>query len=171
MSQPTPNRPSAGGEIDSRLEKLDRRLRAVQDELMPEREARPVRVAEAAAPPPPPGPAPPPPPPAAALPPPATVTAVHSKLITSLRELLDAYETLLIHFPAPDPPRRDRTEPAVPQSISAGPFPSVEAVRAFRDELASLPGVETVSVGAYEGEDRAIFDVKLTEPRLPDASA
>jgi hypothetical protein len=183
MSPPTPE----GREIDSRLEELDRRLRAVQDELLPEREPRPVRGVQDAprppdAPPPPaepprpPDPPPPPParlepaPAAAAIPSPASVTTAHSKLVSSLRELLGAYESLLGQFPAPAADRPTRPAPE-PQSISAGPFPSTGAVRAFRDSLASLPGVETVVIRAYEGQDRAIFDLKLTEPRRSDGSA
>jgi hypothetical protein len=165
MSQPTPE----GREIDSRLEELDRRLRAVQDELLPERESRPVRVAEDAPPPPPPRAAPPPPPPPLprpAPPPAVPITAVHSKLISSLRDLLDAYESLLTEFP-PRPPYPPAPGEPEPQAVSAGPFPDTDAVRAFRDSLAALPGVETVAIRAYEGQDRAIFDIKL----LPDGSA
>lgn len=165
MSQPTPE----GGEIDSRLEELDRRLRAVQDELLPEREPRRVRgVEDAPGPPPgpPPQPEPPPPPP----PRPAAVTAVHTKLVSSLRELLGAYESLLDQFP-PSDARRPAPEPPEPQTIAAGPFPTTDAVRVFRDALAALPGVETVVIRAYEGQDRAVFDVKLTGPQLPGGSA
>jgi outer membrane biosynthesis protein TonB len=196
MSQPT----FEGREIDSRLEELDRRLRAVQEDLLPEGEPRPVRDGEAVSPPeppeppappeppepPPPAPDPPPPPPApppppraerppppprpAAPPSPAGVTTVHSKLVSSLRELLGAYEELLDQFPSADPPRSAPAQPE-PPTISAGPFENTDAVRAFRDVLARLPDVETVVVRAYEGEDRAIFDVKLTEPQLADGSA
>ena len=179
MSQPTPE----GGEIDSRLEELDRRLRAVQDELLPEREPRRVRGVEDApgaplgprpAPEPPsalePPPPPPPPPRPAVGPPPAGVTAVHTKLVSSLHELLGAYESLLDQYP-PSDARRPAPEPPEPQTIAAGPFPTIDAVGLFRDALVALPGVETVVVRAYEGQDRAIFDVKLTGPQLPGGSA
>ena len=41
----------------------------------------------------------------------------------------------------------------------------------FRDALAAIPGVRTVVMRGYEGEDRAIFDVQLIGPRPDQRSA
>ena len=47
--------------------------------------------------------------------------------------------------------------------VTAGPFANIDAVRAFEAELASMPGVRSVTVRGYEGDDRAIFDVEIGE--------
>ena len=177
--------PRMGRDIDERLADLDRRLREVQAELMPGRGPRPAAESSTPPdlppvpepPPPPPEPPPPeppppppaPPPPAPPVPPPlpsagaAPLTELHAKLLASFRGLLDAYEWLLAQAaqqPAPPPP-----EPAVHGAgVTAGPFASTDAVRAFEAQLAGLPSVRMVSVRGYEGADRAIFDVDIREP-------
>jgi hypothetical protein len=49
-------------------------------------------------------------------------------------------------------------------TISAGPFTSIDAVRAFERELSALPGVREVTVRGYVGGDRAVIDVQLSTP-------
>jgi hypothetical protein len=49
-------------------------------------------------------------------------------------------------------------------TISAGPFASIDALRAFEQELARLPGVREVEVRAYKGDDRALIEVQLFSP-------
>ncbi len=77
--------------VDGYLAEIDRRLREVQLGLAPEREPAPVRAATAAKPP---RPEPPRPPHTDEPPrPPHTDDVVTSKLIASMRELLDALES------------------------------------------------------------------------------
>jgi hypothetical protein len=45
--------------------------------------------------------------------------------------------------------------------MSAGPFPSIEALHDFEAALARVRGVRDVVVRGYEGTDRAIIDVRL----------
>lgn len=109
-------------------------------------------------------PLPPPPPPPGAPP----LTELHVKLLASFRQLLDAYEWLLTqaaHPPAPPPPPAAVSaapEPRPSVGVTAGPFPSTDAVREFESLLAALPGVRAVSVRGYEGDDRAIFSVEFS---------
>jgi len=63
--------------------------------------------------------------------------------------------------PASRPARRS-TDPTH-ATISAGPFPSIESVRAFEAAIQGLPGVREVDVRAYEGTDRAVIDVRLDQ--------
>jgi hypothetical protein len=46
--------------------------------------------------------------------------------------------------------------------MSAGPFPTPDAVREFEQAVSNLPGVREVALRAYEGTDRAVIDVRLT---------
>ncbi len=124
-------------------------------------------------PPPPPVPGPPPPPPAeppvpAEPPPPPPIPEpaldagvqiralieLSERLIASMRELLDGYERVLTL------PHRRRPEPTH-VSMSAGPFPSMEALHDFEAALSRVRGVRDVVVRGYEGTDRAIIDVRL----------
>ena len=108
---------------------------------------------------PPPIPEPPAPPP---IPEPAldsnrraqAVTELSERLIASMRELLDGYERVLA------PSARARPEPAR-VTLSAGPFASIESLHEFEEALARLPGVRDILVRGYEGNDRAIIDVRL----------
>jgi hypothetical protein len=50
-------------------------------------------------------------------------------------------------------------------TVSAGPFTSTAALRAFEQTLSGIPGVREVSVRSYEGEDRAIVDVRLDQAK------
>ncbi len=48
-------------------------------------------------------------------------------------------------------------------TIAAGPFASIEEVRAFERELAAVRGVRDVTVRGYEGAARAIIDVRFAD--------
>jgi hypothetical protein len=49
-------------------------------------------------------------------------------------------------------------------TISAGPFDTLEALREFEVRLSALNGVGEVTVRGYEGDDRAVIDVRLDGP-------
>jgi hypothetical protein len=83
-------------------------------------------------------------------------------LLASTRELLAGYERVLLGEPPPRPAPRRRGEPPV-LSVSAAPFPSIGAVRAFEAAIERLPGVREVAVRGYEGSDRAVLDVRLVD--------
>ena len=80
-----------------------------------------------------------------------------------MRVLLSAYEA------------RDRADCRVPSegagsvrsefTVAAGPFASTESLRKFERTLAAIPDVREVAIRGYEGEDRAIVDVRFNEPR------
>ncbi len=160
-------------DLDTRLAEIDRKLREIQAELVPGREPAPHRgrtgplatiLERARQEPPERGPE--------HLEQPRTpelthqivaLTEVHAKILSSMRELLDAYESVLTQMSrsASAPERPDAGEP----TVSAGPFASTEAMRAFERTLAVIPGVREVAVRGYEGEDRAILDVRLSERR------
>jgi hypothetical protein len=176
--------------LEAHLAEMDRMLRDVQAELAPDRDPGPALVPEASEaaipdppvpspppipepPPPPPVPGPPPPPPAeppvpAEPPPPPPIPEpaldasvqiralieLSERLIASMRELLDGYARVLTL------PHRRRPEPSH-VSMSAGPFPSIEALHDFEAALARVRGVRDVVVRGYEGTDRAIIDVRL----------
>jgi hypothetical protein len=77
-----------------------------------------------------------------------------------MRALLEAYEAALARLSAPGqgPALREFT-------VAAGPFASTESLRKFERMLAAIPDVRDVAIRGYEGEDRAIVDVRLNEPR------
>lgn len=122
-----------GGDLEARLAEIDRKLHAIQAELVPEREP----LGQIAA-----------------------LTELHAKLLSSMQELLTAYQDVLAHEPGPG----GGVEPSQPDGLglSAGPFASTQALRAFEHALSRLPGVRDVAVRGYEGS-RAIFDVQLSE--------
>jgi hypothetical protein len=68
--------------------------------------------------------------------------------------------------PAPSPPLAG-PEPSAPAgelvTLSAGPFSTIGAVRAFERELTAVPGVRDVLLRGYEGDDHAVFDVRVGE--------
>jgi hypothetical protein len=153
--------------IDARLAEIDRRLGSIQTGLAVENDEQPAVE--------------PSPGPDAALPPrvevepeavpsgarqdPAALVdelrrlaAAQEQVLESTRQLLRAYEAALAHV--------SPTEPAVREfSVSAGPFPSTEALRGFERMLSQIPQVREVAVRGYEGEDRAIVDVHLFEAK------
>jgi hypothetical protein len=49
-------------------------------------------------------------------------------------------------------------------TISAGPFGTLDALREFERRLSALTGVGEVTVRGYEGDDRAVIDVRLDGP-------
>ncbi|HET9104523.1 MAG TPA: hypothetical protein VFN55_14300 [Solirubrobacteraceae bacterium] len=63
---------------------------------------------------------------------------------------------------APDRPPPPAATAAGALTVAAGPFPSVDAVRAFERTLAALPGVDSAEVRGYESGDRAVVDVHLS---------
>ena len=210
---------SGASELDARLAEIDRRLRCIQAELVPERElaevtpvigsapepplAEPPLAAPPLAAPPlaepplaepplaapplaaPPLPAPPlpaPPLPEPPLPEPplaapplaaprltepddpiralAALTELQERLLGSIRELLSAYETVFARL------RRVGPEATVHEfTVSAGPFTTTGALREFEQRLSGISGVREVTVRSYEGEDRAIVDVRLGEAK------
>jgi hypothetical protein len=95
------------------------------------------------------------------------LTDLATTLLGSIRELLAGYERVLVHDRSAPPPAAARRpviarvhdDPGV--TISAGPFASLEAVRAFEETVSRLPGVRDVAVRGYEGSDRAIIEVRL----------
>ena len=46
--------------------------------------------------------------------------------------------------------------------VAAGPFANTDAVRAFGRAVSALPGVSEVTLRAYAGATRAVFDVQLS---------
>jgi hypothetical protein len=163
--------------LGAHLAEMDRMLRDVQAELVPDAPAAAIPDPPAPAPsPPPPPPIPEPPPPAPPIPeppipeppppPPVPEPALDSslqiqalselseRLIASMRELLDGYERVL------SLPHRRRAE-STHVTLSAGPFASIETLHEFEETLARVRGVRDVVVRGYEGNDRAIIDVRL----------
>jgi hypothetical protein len=159
---------------------MDRLLRDVQVGLVPGREPAPLLTIPEPPPastvpapdPPPASTVPAPDPPATA--PPATdslqlqaLSELSARLLSSTRELLAGYERVLIpsarlHSPPTRRTPRQRTEsPDV--TLAAGPFASLEALREFERAVSQLPGVRDVAVRGYEGNDRAIIEVRLDQ--------
>lgn len=87
---------------------------------------------------------------------------MHAKLLSAMRDLLDAYGWTLQQLPVAADLLRPG-EPA-PVSLSVGPFADTTAVRAFESELERIPGVRGVVLRGYEGENRAMFDVQVSAP-------
>lgn len=146
--------------LDARLAEIDRRLLTIQSGLAPAAEAAPVaeaaqpeRATQAVVPP-------------EAAPVPKRLSAEDrqlSELVARLTALLDAHERLL----ASARELTDRRDPAATGpsvGVSAGPFASTEALRRFERALQALPGVRSAVVREYEGADRAVIDVHLSEP-------
>jgi hypothetical protein len=166
--------------LDARLAEIDRRLRTIQSELAPaaeaaraEREPRaPVIPPEAA------------PVPMRVADLPARPRAVEPSdrrgerpdsrgeppdgrevagLVARLTELVQAHQRLLASA-REQAERREPIETGPSVSVSAGPFADTEALRRFEQALQTLPQVRRVAVREYEGADRAIVDVHLSEP-------
>jgi hypothetical protein len=159
---------------------MDGLLREIQVELSPDRQPAPALDS---APEPDPAPAPEPrlmpdsEPAAATLPHDApaptpdphiqTHVELSARLLASMRELLAGYERVLVGRAAPPAARRPaRRRPDTPDvTLSAAPFPSLEALHEFEAAVARLQGVRGVAVQGYEGTDRAIIEVRLDPPR------
>jgi hypothetical protein len=85
---------------------------------------------------------------------------LHERLLTSMRVLLSAYEAAIAKLPT------SGEGSAVQEfTVAAGPFASTESLRKFERTLAAIPDVREVAIRGYEGEDRAIVDVRFNEPR------
>jgi hypothetical protein len=146
--------------LGAHLAEMDRLLRDIQTELLPEREPAPVLADDAPAP--------------DGVPPhTATVqalTELSARLLASMRELLAGYEGVLVGGSSRPPvrrsaPSRARTRPDdAGVTLSAAPFASLEALHAFEQAVSRLPGVREVAVRGYEGADRAIIEVRLDRP-------
>jgi hypothetical protein len=169
---------------------MDRLLRGIQAELVPDREPAPVLADEPApgfadepAPEAPPAAAPSPVAPSAtpldapsttesAAPPGApepqiqALTELSARLLASMRELLAGYERMLVGPSSPRPVRRAgrRAAESPDVTLSAAPFPNLDALHAFEQAVSRLPGVREVAVQGYEGTDRAILVVRLDQP-------
>ena len=87
----------------------------------------------------------------------AALTELRASLLVAIRALLDGYEAAL----------RANPGEAEVLSLAAGPFRSIDAVRAFERRLSELPEVREVSRRGYEGTDRAIVEVRLEAPADP----
>jgi hypothetical protein len=94
----------------------------------------------------------------------ADLRASLEELQASLGELLEGYRGALVQSLAASAPRLADPVRAPQFTLVAGPFVAIEAVRAFERTLQALPGIEQVAIRGYEGADRAIVDVRLTEP-------
>jgi hypothetical protein len=94
---------------------------------------------------------------------------LRDKLLRSIRELLDGYQAAAQAQPgaARRPDAATEQDPSAEVTLSVGPFESLEAVRAFERAVATLPGVRETSLRGYEGEDRAIVDVRLAGAEEP----
>jgi hypothetical protein len=164
---------------------MDKLLRDIQVELLPGREPAPplaapgsplaepelALAADAASEPAPAAPTAPPPPPDPQI---QALSELAARLLAAMRELLAGYERVLVRPSSPPPARRTTRRPADSPDVtlSAGPFPSLDALREFEQAVSSLPGVREVAVRGYEGADRAIIEVRLhrdgPEPRPED---
>lgn len=134
------------------MAEIDRRLDSIQADLVPGRQGRALSAV------------PRPEPPAAERNDPirqlAVLTELQERLLQAIRQLLCAYEAVFA--------RLDRANPEATVrelTVSAGPFTSTAALRAFEQTLSEMPDVREVSVRSYEGEDRAIVDVRLDEAK------
>ena len=138
--------------LDARLAEIDRRLRTIQSGLEPAAHA--AREAPAAVVPP------------EAAPVPKRLGADARALedvVARLAALVEAHERLLA-CARELADRGQAADPGATVSISAGPFASTEALHRFERSLQTLPEVRAVAVREYEGADRAIVDVHLSEP-------
>jgi hypothetical protein len=82
-------------------------------------------------------------------------------LVSDLHETLDGIEEVLQRLAGGG--RRTRTTKPEAATIAAGPFTTLDSVRAFERELTTLPGVQEAAVRGYEGAARAIIDVRFGE--------
>ena len=141
---------SGVSELDARLAEIDTRLSAIQAQLRPDRDAHPVAAAPQSA--------SDPPEPADLMRRLVILIELQERLLRSIGELLASSETALTRPPPPSPQAAVREF-----TVSAGPFAGTGAVRAFEAMLSGTPGVREVTVRGYDGEDRAIVDVRLAD--------
>lgn len=104
------------------------------------------------------------------------LTVLYGELLGSLRDVLRGQKPSGAPAPAapaaPAPGARAPAAPAQPEpaaaagelvTLSAGPFGTIGAVRAFERQLAAVPGVRDILLRGYEGDDHAVFDVRVGE--------
>lgn len=162
--------------MGDRLAEMDVLLRDIQVQLRPDREPAPALVDEAPVrDPAPTAPTPPAPdaldapserPEPASDPTRTDLSDLSAHLVASMRELLAGYERMLVGRSSPRPARRAvRHRPAESPDVtlSAAPFPNLDALHAFEQAVSRLPGVREVAVQGYEGTDRAIIAVRLDQ--------
>jgi hypothetical protein len=151
--------------LDARLAEIDRRLRTIQSGLEPTvQAAQAARPAQPESEPAPAARAPVVPPEAAPVPKRRTgEDRAVDDLVARLTALVEAHERLLTAARELSE-RRQPTDAGPAVSVSAGPFASTEALRRFEHALQALPEVRSAVVREYEGADRAIVDVHLSQP-------
>jgi hypothetical protein len=128
--------------LDARLAEIDRRLSTIQTGLAEDEAA----LAE--------------PPRALATPAAPVAPAAEGQLVAQLRELAATQERMIEALR--DLLEHRATSANEPVSLTAGPFASTEALRAFERGLQALPGVRAVELRGFEGGDRAVIDVHLS---------
>jgi hypothetical protein len=165
--------------LGARLAEMDRLLRDIQAELLPDHEPSPALIhpgsphahlAPEAAPAPTPTLTTPQPTPDPQL---QALTELSARLLASMRELLAGYERMLVRSSSRRPAGRSAPSRAGTGTVtgdrnvtvSAAPFRSLEALREFEQAVSNLPGVREVAIQGYEGTDRAIIEVRLDPPR------
>jgi hypothetical protein len=151
---------SQAADLATRLAEFDRKLRAIQADLAPDRVPAPVRPGRTTGRS---GPleellqhAPVPTTPERRrrpLAPDQPQLEELRALFSSLHELLNGIEAVVARI----------AQGGREATIAAGPFTTIRAVRQFEQELAAVPGVREVSVRGYEGAARVIIDVQLGE--------
>jgi hypothetical protein len=85
---------------------------------------------------------------------------VRNDLHGSILELLDRY-TAALAASLESGSASEPTELGGEATISAGPFASIDSLRAFEQALAAIPSVQEVTRRGFEGASRAILDVRL----------
>jgi hypothetical protein len=88
-----------------------------------------------------------------------TLLEVRDRLHASIVELLDRYTSALAQ-PGEDAGAFGSAGSEL--TVSAGPFLSLDSLRAFERELATVPGVRDVTRRGFEGATRVILDIELT---------
>ena len=86
-------------------------------------------------------------------------------LLARLQAMIEAHERLLSSTRELEAAVRDALgADGADVTVSAGPFAGTTALREFEQALAGLPEVRQVVVRGYEGDDRAVVEVHLSQP-------
>ncbi|MDQ6744565.1 MAG: hypothetical protein M3Z27_00870, partial [Actinomycetota bacterium] len=88
----------------------------------------------------------------------AALAQMHEGLLEAIHDLVEAHGVML-HRLAGAPAARGEEV-----SLSVGPFAGTEAVHRFTQSLAAMELVREVAVLGYEGADRALLEVQISEP-------
>lgn len=86
----------------------------------------------------------------------AALGEMHERLLVAMRELIDAYGAAVRQVQEPSP----QTDEVL---LSAGPFATTRAVHRFVQDVSALAGVREVTLRGYDGPDRALLDVQLSD--------